>query len=327
LSIGSIFSSVGNFLFSRTNREVVIFLFFLALSGIFWLMMRLNESYEQEVKIVIRYVNAKKNIVLTSGETDTLRVVISDKGFNILSYLYGQTHRPLAIDFPSHVVTSGTGSVGSSDIRKIVEKELPASSKVISIKPDKLVFYFNNGESKRVPVVFRGSVSAQPLYFVASKELSPDSVTVYASRQKLDSIKAVYTEERNYDEVSDTLTVRQKLTPIAGAKIVPDHVYVSFVTDVLAEVRIDNIPIEGINMPEGKKLRTFPAKTSVHFVTGMKLYQGLKPEDFSIVADYNEFGPGQSQKCNIYIKNTPKGISNATLDINQVDYLIEGTTR
>ena len=313
-----------NFLFSRANREFMVFIFFLALSGAFWLMMRFNETFEREVRMVVRYTNIGKNIVLTSSETDTLRVTVSDKGFNIVSYLYGKGHRPVDIDFATYVHADGMGTVGSSDLKKIVTGELPASAKVISIKPDKLTFYYNNGESKRVPVIFKGTVTPQQRYFVSEKMVSPDSVTVYASRQKLDSIKAVYTEEHSYSDMHDTLAVTTKLAAIHGAKTVPDRVTVTFVTDVLAEVRIDNIPIEGINMPADKVLRTFPAKTGVHFVTGMKQYRSIKASDFRIVADYSEFSQDPSQKCSIYLATKPKGISNAHLDMTQVDYLIEG---
>ena len=316
-----------NLLLSRANREFLIFLFFLALSGAFWLMMRLNETFEQEVRVVVRYTNVRKNAVLTSNETDTLRVTISDKGFNIISYLYGQGHRPLDIDFDAYALADGTGVVGTSDVKKMVGKELLASAKIISIKPDKLTFYYNNGESKRVPVFFKGSATPQQLYFVSEKKVTPDSVTIYASRQKLDSIKAVYTEEHSYNDLHDTLVVTSKLAAIHGVKTVPDRVTVTFVTDVLAEVRLDGIPIEGINMPTDKGLRTFPAQTSVHFVTGMKQYREIKTTDFRIVADYYEFSRSTSQKCNIYLTATPKGISNARLDVTQVDYLIEGTAQ
>lgn len=312
-----------NFLLSTANREFFIFLFFLALSGAFWLMMRLNETFEDEVKIIVRYANVKKNAVLTSGETDTLRVTIGDKGFNILSYEYGQVHRPIDIDFAAYAHSDGTGTVGSSDIKKMLTAELPASAKIISIKPDKLMFYYNNGESKRVPVLFRGQALPQQLYFLADSHISPDSVTVYASRQRLDSIKAVYTEEHTYTNLRDTLVTTTMLAPIQGVKTVPDRVTLTFVTDVLTDVRIDNIPIVGINMPADKVLRTFPAKTGVRFVTGMKKYQSIAAKDFRVVADYNEFSRSQSQKCNIYIASKPGGISNVRLDVAQVDYLIE----
>ena len=40
---------IRSFLFSRANKEFLLFLFFLAISASFWLLMTLNENYEQEV--------------------------------------------------------------------------------------------------------------------------------------------------------------------------------------------------------------------------------------------------------------------------------------
>lgn len=314
---------MNNFPFSRANREVFIFLFFLALSGVFWLMMQLNETKEEEVSIVVRYTNVRKNAVLTTSETDTLSVTLSDKGFNILSYRFGHTHRPLEIDFARYAGNNGLGTVGSADVKAMVVDELPASAKILSIKPEKLHFSYNNGESKRVPVIFHGNVIAKKLHFVSARQITPDSVTIYASRQKLDSIKAVYTEERSYLDVRDTLLVTTPLAAVQGVKMQPDRVNIRFVTDVLAEMQIDKVPIEGINMPEGRVLLTFPSKTTVHFVTGVKNYHRLSPDDFRIVADYNEFSQDPSQKCNIYLKSVPEGISNPRLEVTQVDYLIE----
>ena len=302
-----------------------MFLLFLILAGVFWLMMRLNETYEQEVRLVVRYVNVPKSAVLTSGETDTLRVTVSDKGFNILSYVYGQANNLIRVDFPRYARADGTGQVPGNDLQKLVVRELPASAKVISVKPDKLTFYYNNGESKRVPVKWHGKVTPQKLYFVASTRISPDSVTVYASRQKRDSIKAVYTEELNYTDFRDTLNISAMLTTSDGMKVVPNKVNIRFITDVLTEEHIDNIPIEGVNMPPGKVLRTFPAKIRVNFVTGMKNYQSLSVKDFRVVADYTELIQNPSSKCTITLVATPEGISNPVLEMNQVDYLIEET--
>ena len=50
----SIYNAIRNFLFSSANKEFLIFLFFLSLSGIFWLMMTLNETYEKEFKLPVR---------------------------------------------------------------------------------------------------------------------------------------------------------------------------------------------------------------------------------------------------------------------------------
>ena len=76
-------------------------------------------------------------------------------------------------------------------------------------------------------------------------------------------------------------------------------------------------------MPPGKILRTFPAKVKVHFVTGANVFRNLHPEDFTVVADYNDLANNPSEKCRIYLKDSPSGISRARLEISNVDYLIE----
>ena len=82
-----IFKVVRNFLFSSVNKEFLIFLFFLFLSSIFWLMMALNETYEQEIKVPVRLVNVPKNAVLTTEMEDTVRVTVRDKGFTLATYM------------------------------------------------------------------------------------------------------------------------------------------------------------------------------------------------------------------------------------------------
>lgn len=93
-------------------------------------------------------------------------------------------------------------------------------------------------------------------------------------------------------------------------------------TDILTEEHID-VPIIGENMPEGKVLRTFPAKVTVKFVTGMSNFRRLRPEDFTVVVNYNELANHPSDKCTLYLRTMPHGISHARLEINNVDYLIE----
>jgi hypothetical protein len=104
---------------------------------------------------------------------------------------------------------------------------------------------------------------------------------------------------------------------------VPDRIKVIFHTDVLTEESMDDIPVVGINMPEGKVLRTFPAKVSVRFVTGVSQFRNLRPQDFTVVVDYNEIARNPSDKCKLYLKAVPQGITRATLETNLVDYLIE----
>jgi hypothetical protein len=311
------------FLFSRGNKEFLIFLFFLALSGAFWLSLTLNDTYEQEFAIPVAVVDVPKNAVLTSDEVDTVKMTIRDKGIFLISYYYGDYLKNIRIHFRSHSHNNGTGTIAAQELQKIVYSRLFSSSKILSTKPDKLEFYYSYGTKKKVPVRWSGRVIPEELYFISRVEYSPDSVTIYASEEKLDSINMVYTEQLNYANFRDTLSVYCRLSKIKSVKMVPDHVQVNFFTDVLTEERIEGIPVQGINMPEGKTLRTFPAKVAVNFVTGVNVYRNLRPQDFTVVVDYNDIKKNPSEKCDIHLKDVPSGISRARLETTQVDYLIE----
>ena len=323
VKLADIFRMVRNFLFSKANKEFLIFLFFLILSGIFWMMMTLDESYEKELSIPVRIIHVPKDVVLLSGETDTIRVTVRDRGIDIFSYIYNEPRKTLNINFKNYDKGGGQGVVSANDLQQMIAKLFRSSTKVISTNPVKYEYYYNTGAHKRVPVRWSGRVIPEQLYFLSHATYSPDSVTIFASEEKLDSIKTVYTEALNCVGFRDTLTVDCRLRKIDGVKTVPNHAHVTFYTDVLTEESMDGIPVQGINMPKGKVLRTFPAKVKVNFVSGVSVFRKLKPSDFIVIADYNELKSNPSEKCNIYLRRVPDGISRAALTVNQVDYLIE----
>ncbi len=323
MGVKKLWQIVSDFVFSNTNRDFLVFLFFLGLSGIFWLSLTLNETYEREFAIPVRVVDIPKNAVLTSEEVDTIKMTIRDKGIVLVAYQYGDYLNRLRIPFKNYTRNNGSGSVPASELQKLVYQNLVSSSKITACKPDKLEFFYNYGTHKKVPVRWSGRVIPEELYFISRVDYSPDSVTVYASDEKLDSINIIYTETLNYANFRDTLSITCHLAKLKGVKVVPDRVKINFYTDVLTEENIEGVPIQGINLPEGKVLRTFPAKVTVSFVTGVSVFRNLRPEDFTIVADYNEIKRHPSEKCRITLKNVPPGISRARLDVTLVDYLIE----
>ena len=314
---------IRDFLYSGANREFLIFLFFLALSGFFWLFLALNDSYEKEFAIPVTITDVPKNVMLTSDETDTVRVTIHDKGITLLTYMYGKALPHVQVNYKNYARNDGTGIIPMGELQKFIRQQLASSSRITNYKPDKLTFYYNFGDKKRVPVRWSGRVIPEQLYFISRVEYQPDSVTVYAPKEKLDSINMYYTEQLNYVNFRDTLRVNCRLMKQTGVKTVPEEISIRFFTDVLTEESIDGIPIQGINMPPGKILRTFPARVKVRFVTGANVFRNLHPEDFTVVADYHELTSSSSEKCHIYLKDSPSGISRARLEISYVDYLIE----
>ena len=217
--MGDLFRHIRHFLFGWANREFLIFLFFLVVAGIFWLLTTLNESFEQEVKIPVRFVNVPKNVVITSGEDDTLRVTVRDKGISLITYIYSKEQQPIDIDFYRFTQNNGRGTVPNSDLLRLINAKLPASAKAVSVKPDTEVFYYNNGEKKMVPVIYQGQVEPDMLYFISRVAYTPDSVTIYTSEDNFDNISVVYTDPIREKGFRDSLIVRARLQKKEGVKM------------------------------------------------------------------------------------------------------------
>lgn len=313
---------VKSFLFGFVNKEFLIFLFFLALSCVFWLLMTLNESYEKELRIPIRVSAVPKNVVITSQNQDTITILVKDKGFVLLAYITNK-QMPVSVNFETYSnKTTGKGVVTASELMKLIAQQLYGSSRITSLKPDKMEFYFNYGQSKRVPVKLIGRIRPADTYYLAARKINPAYVTVYANEDVLDSIKSVATTELNVVNFADTVIRNVPLKTMKGMKVSPASVRVSLFPDVLTEETLE-VPITAINMPEGKVLRTFPSKVGVHFSVGASLFREVKAEQFKVLADYNELVSHPSDKCNLYLRAYPHTVSKCYLVTRKVDYLIE----
>jgi hypothetical protein len=316
------FSIFRNLLFSMFNKEFLIFLFFLLLSGAFWLVMTLNETFEREIKIPVHLENIPKKVVVTSNVDDTLRVTVRDRGYLLFAYLYGQNQRSLHINFNTYNKGNGHGSVQAADLQKLIYQQLFKSSRISSIKPDKFEYLYNYGNSKRVPVRLKGTITPGKSYYLANVAFSPETITIYASQAKLDSLSAILTEQVNLTNVTDTVVQEVMLSKIPGVKCIPSKVTMSIYPDVLTEESVE-VPITAVNMPEGKVLRTFPSRVKVVFTTGASQFRSIHPDQFRVEVDYWEIQSHPSDKCTVSLKMAPYGIRNARPDPDKVDYLIE----
>ena len=318
-----IFKVVGNFLFSSLNQEFLIFLFFLLLSGAFWLMMALNETYEEELKVPVRLVGMPRNAVMTDEPADTVKVTVRDKGFTLVTYKYGHWFRPLTFKFATYAnEDQGHGAIPAADIIKQVQSQLYGSSKLLSVKPEKLDFYFTYGASKKVPIRFRGKISTSKSYYLAHTEFSPMMVTAYANKKVLDELKYVEIEPFNYRNLQDTIHQNVRLQKIRGVKLVPSTVRLSVYPDVLTEESIE-VPVSAVNMPAGMVLRTFPSRVTVRFTIGASQFRMIRPEQFNVVVDYQALAENPSDKCTLQLRSVPSSVSKAKLELDKVDYLLE----
>lgn len=306
------------------NKESIIFLVFLFMSAAFWFVNALNETYEKEVSVPVSIDNVPKNVIITDGISDTIRVTLRDKGYSLLPYFYGNLIGELKVNYSITAKENGRGNVTTAELQKLLRQKLYASTKIIAIKAERLDYYYNFGLSKKVPVLFFSNIKTSESYYLAEASVMPDSITIYASQDKLDSIKEVRTQTYNAEDFHDTITAEVPIRSIRGVKIEPTKVKVKLIADMLTEQTL-NVPVTTINMPKGFILRTFPTSVNVKVVAGRNKLPLVKPSNFKVVADYNGITNKPSDKCPLILLQVPKEVTNATLETKQVDYLIEKT--
>ena len=309
------------------NKQTFIFLFFLALSTAFWFLQVLNEVHEEDFELRINQRALPKGVVITSDLPVSVRVTLKDRGATLLNYKYNRALPEIVFDSSLFSAQEGHLRILSTDLIKQIRPALSGSTQIVSIKPDTIDFYYNHGRSKRVPVKLGETIPMANGYTVIGKErLQPDSITVFAAQQVLDTLSAVYVHINALSPFKASGTIDAKLRTIRGVKFTPDRVRLSFIVDRLVEKRF-TVPIGSINVPEGQLLRTFPSQTEVIFQVPMSLYRVIQPSHFSVVADYaaplTEDGNASSAKCRLLVLRAPSVASHVRLAQEDVEYVLE----
>ena len=125
---------------------------FLVMSAVFWVLTTLNETYEAEVEVRLEIADVPANTVITESLPDTIRVVVKDKGFNIVKYLYFDNMPVVRLPFHMYSGRQNHGGVTAGELQKILRPRFGETCSILSVKADHLDFYYSHGAQKKVPL-------------------------------------------------------------------------------------------------------------------------------------------------------------------------------
>ena len=313
------------FLQSKMSREALVFLFFVLLSAAFWLIQALNETNDLELEYDLVLENVPEGTVVTSELPSTLLITVRDKGTSLSRYVSHFGRRQLALDFAQYDkgATYGHVLIPQSDVYKQVQPGLDASTRIVSLHPDSLEYYYNRGVRKRVPVEFTGRVETDARSYLAEFLISPDTVTVWAEEHFLDSLKVVRTVPTILD-IRKSTTMKVALASMKGVKIDPAEVTLHASVDVYIEKSV-TVPIVGTNFPAGYALRTFPTRATITYRVGSKNFAKFNEDNFVLTATYEELINRPDSTFHLELRSIPEGVSRVTIEPKVVQFLIEQT--
>ena len=141
----------------------------------------------------------------------------------------------------------------------------------------------------------------------------------------LDTLTAAYLEPVHLSNLIDTTTAKRRFVKVPGVKFVPSSARITIVTDRMIEKTVQ-VPVQGVNFPAAKTLRTFPPKVNITFQVGMSQYKSVTPESFVLVVNYADLLNNNENRCRLSLKSLPLGVRRARINPSEVEYVVEDTS-
>lgn len=314
---------VRNFLHINDGREFLVFLFFLFAAFIFWYLTTMNQEYEMTYTVKLELKNVPNGMMVTEPLPEEMKVTLKDRGDKLVEYKARGKMKTLTVDYRQHANVMGRTAIYGTELSKLLSEGLASSTHVVSASLDTLKYYVADAHGVKLPLRLRGTIEADKQHVIERISLIPDSVTVFAARQVIDTMTAVYTPRVKHVELADSVTQMLELgNGEWGVRYVPAKVKMDVAVSPYV-VKSVQVPVVGYMFPYGQQLKTFPSKVKVSFRVSLNDFREVSKEDFKILVRYAQVRDNASGKVMLGIDEMPDNITDVTIEPAEVDYLIE----
>ncbi|MDR1097913.1 MAG: YbbR-like domain-containing protein [Tannerella sp.] len=324
-ALKSMFRDTGDFFRKQQWKEILRFLFFLLLSSGFWFLQTLQQDYERNIELPVRYKNIPPEWILSEDNPGKISLLVKDKGTTLMYYLWKANFSPVEISL-SHLARSSGQSlqVTAQMLEVMLSKQLIASTSILSIEPDKIVIKYDSLSNRLVPVVVNIAVQTRPGFQLSdSIRISHPEVHIYGSSRTLDTLDHISTKHTAIENASSTKELTVALDLPAGVKSDYETVKLTVPVEEFTEKRI-HLPVLCPDIPSGYALRIFPASVEVVCDIPLSLFKELTENELEIQVPFHEFLEYQSTgKLPVQLSKKPSWVVNTVITPDEVEFIIE----
>lgn len=319
--INDIRNAVWNWIVSspamRTAMQYMLFVF---ISFVFWAFVSLNNNLQIELEIPIEISSVPDSTTIISDVPKLLNVNVKDKGMALLKFIVGE--RPaLNLKFGDYAMDEGVFMVSNSDLRRKLRGLFENSTTIQGLSMDAIKLRYTNLPAKKVPIRLDLDIRPNIQYIIyGSVKQNVDSALIYSDRNTLAMIDEVYTYRVEERELKDTLLRTVSISPVQGAKIVPERIQLTIPVEPLISKKI-MIPVKVKNAPSDVNVMTFPSEVQVSFLVPFSMYRKTIP--MYAVADYRDIEFTKNNKIAVNVEEFPALYNNMSLAQDSVEYIIE----
>lgn len=255
----------------------------LLFSIILWAWVHLGDEFETDLHVPLHIV-APLHKAIGSAVPETIVVSVRSTGWKII---------PLAVNF-SAVCTLDFSSMGREHV-VVTEKtllqniSLPDGIKAIDVVPDTILVSFDEVIERTLPVHEEVSIYCRDGFGVVGRvKTEPDSVRVRGARSIVERMTSATTEAVVLRDVRGPVNTSVRFDDNLGNVLSYSAALVNVHADVqaMAEVRLDNIPVEIRSVPASKYVSLVPPVLSVTLRGGVQQLASLSANDVLASIDY-----------------------------------------
>ncbi|RUT79220.1 CdaR family protein [Ancylomarina longa] len=312
-----------------SNKKLIVYLFFVGVSTIFWFLNALSKEYTSNLKYPVEYVNLPKDKVLVNKLPNYLNLRVSAFGFDILKYKLSSAFltNPFDVNYFTNNRINNSSifeySLPTNQLISRLEHEISSEIKLLSIEPDTLYFEFSPILSKKVAIHYNVITNFEHQFRLGdSIKVEPDSITIRGPETFLDSVKCVETNNLVLEKLTKDTQKKVSLKSISGIEFSQKKVLISIPVERFTEAQ-KMVPINVENLPDSLILRLFPGEVKVSYFVGLKKYETVSADHFDLHVDYLNAVKSKTNRLKVDLTRSPDFVSNVRYYPLSVTYLIE----
>lgn len=316
------YASVASALRSRRGRNAIAFCVFLLIAAFLWWVIALNDEGQADIKLPVKITHQPDSVTIVSAVPPTVTVSMRARGSALLKNSIGKAP-DFAIDF--RLYRHGNSlRLTNTDLKAIARAAL-GDVQVVLVSPDSLTLLYTAQPPRVLPVKLDVTATPGPQAALSGSPFAtPDSVKVYFSGNRPADVTSISTEPVRLSSINETEQRRVRLIAPRNCRVVPDSVTVTVKVDPLIFKTI-RVPVEGVNVPKGTRLITFPSQVEAMYMIPVSLYLASDPH-IKVVADYQTISPSTG-KVRLRVAEASDELQNVHIAVDSVEYIIEKLER
>ncbi len=292
------------------GRNWILLLVSVILAASIWILSNLSHTYSGTISVpVVAESNIDGHSPVSSNS-----VVVSARcrveGFRLLKEGSRRKRQPVRVSIDRADLRragADTYFISGSTKNNYVSQIFGDGAVLEAFITDTLRFVFPVENHKKVPVVVPQSLSFRSQYMREGPlRVSPDSITIYGEKSRLDAIEKVTTSRLSLSDLHETTQGMLRVGKVKGVRLSDEQV--SYSLPVVRYVELSStVPMEVWNAPAGRHLQVFP---SVATVT-LRCVFPLQKDPFSTMrffVDYRDFSASLNGRCVGRTMRLPAGV-------------------